>query len=39
MLERKPVAGEPIQWLQTLDPHLLLIGEHDSRYFFVEDLP
>ena len=29
MLERKPVAGEPIQWLQTLDPHGSLIGDHD----------
>ena len=39
MPKGKPAAGELIRWLQTLDPHLLLIGEHDSRYFFVEDLP
>ena len=39
MPERNPTVGELIQWLQTLDPHLSLIGEYDSNYFFVGDPP
>ena len=34
-----PTVGELVKWLQTLDPHLPLIGECDSGYFFVRDLP
>ena len=37
MPDGKPVAGELIQWLQTLDPHRSLAGEHDSRYFCAGD--
>ena len=39
MPRRKPTVGELIQWLQTLDPHLSLIGEYDSNYFFAGDPP
>ena len=39
MPKGKPVAGELIQWLQTLGPHLSLTGEHDSRFFCAGDLP
>ena len=37
MTRGKPVTGELIQWLQTLDPHRSLTGEHGSRYFCAGD--